>query len=238
MKGLLLRSHRLAIPVLAMAFLASASVLGPINASAETTAVDDVIGSHSYSAHRFILNVGQSIKVDLEVQFGPNLAFYLMNQTDYDKFAAIWSGASETISYVADMSDGNTRSFHKSGLAPSDGIFYYVIVNGSQDQSASVSGTIITSSGVTNFAFAVVVVVIVVVAIVIVVVVIAVVNSRRARAQQWQYMPPGQPAPQMRQSRTAPHPVVQQSLDATCARCGTRNSPGAEACSKCGTHLG
>ena len=230
---------RVSIAAIALVLLASLSIV-PTNASSEgTTSIDLVIGAGTYQQTPVAFQAGETVKIDADVQSGPDVGFYFVDQTGYDAFVTTWpAGIATFTAYIAELSEAKANSIHKSASAPADGLFYLIIANDDPSAASVVAGTVRTSSSFPAALLTVVLIAIAITAVVVVLVAVVITRSVRAKAQQ--YAPPGQPTPQgqTHQYMTSTlRPVVQQSIGGTCPKCGATVARDAAACAKCGTRL-
>jgi|GEM_PF-1646515 len=241
MKDLLRRESKTVASVLAIAALASLALVPP-NVSAATIPVNDVIVEHStYLNYTIPLQVSDTVTIDLDVQSGPNLGFYFMNEDGFDAYEKMMEGSpapSPPSGYSPALSLEDTASIHKSDM-PGEGVFYLVILNDDPSQASTVTGSIVYGAQYPDALFTILIIAIAVVFVIATVAAVLITRSMRARAQQ--YAPPGQPTPRPPQSQShpkvAPRPVVSQGAIQTCPKCRMPVPPGKAVCPNCGSRL-
>jgi len=211
----------------------------PCSVASETTVyVAQEIAPGSYREYPLLLNAGDTVEIDLDIQSGPDAGFYFVDATGHDEFVGIWpAGVGGFSAFVEELSEVQSDSVHKSALAPSEGVFYLMISNNDTSQSSVVQGTIRASAQIPGTLLTVVLITIAAIAVVVVVVAILIGRSLRAKARH--YVPPGQPIPQGQTHKHATEgmrPVVQQT-SRTCPKCGAEVPRGTAACASCGSRF-
>ena len=224
-------------PALAVGFVLTLFALVPAVSADSLTPVDYVLPTGTLKEYPLIgVQAGDEVSILVEVQNGPPVDFYFVNQTGRDQLTIGWPSP-EQIDYLTEFSSINATSINKTVAVPTDEFYYLVIVNDNATQSAHVVGTIKTTTPEPALLITIAVILISVGAVVGVVVALVVRRSFRSRLSH--YSPPGRPTPPnlAHQHMQAQRPALRQELDRPCPKCGSKNPKGTAACSHCGTQL-
>ena len=229
------RGRRVAFASLAVLAIATLSVASTCADSDSTIDINQTVVPGDYHDFPILVLRGETVEINVDVQSGPDLGFYFVDQTGFDELQSTWPAIPHT--YVTELSSEGTGAMHRSGEAPSEGMFYLLITNSANNtQSAKVVGTMKSAAPLPNSLFTILLVAIAAVFVIATIAALLITRSVRSKGQQ--YAPPGAPTRQgeIHQHISAPKPVLQQT-GRTCPKCGTTAASASVICAKCGAHL-